>query len=298
MLDVIIVGGGPAGLSAGLILGRFRRSVLICDSGQPRNAKASGIHGLLTREGIPPREFLEIARAELGAYATVEIQDREIVDIKQVNEAFEVYFQNGQSAKSRKLLFASGVKDALPSIEGLAQLFGKSVFHCPYCHGWEARDKAIAILANEHLALHFAELLYSLSKNIIICTNGDSLISPADHAHILEQGIEIIETPIERLDYQDNLMRGLVFADGSYVKRDVAFVSTKVEQHSLLPVQLGCELTEHGHVLIDLMGKTSVAGVYAAGDLVNRQQQVLFAMAAGASSAAAINTELASEKFR
>lgn len=297
MFDVVIIGGGPAGLSAGLILGRFRRSVMICDSQQPRNAKSTGVHGFLSRDGIHPQDLLQIAREQLMPYSTVQFQTQEVTDVVQTDAHFTVSFQDGTSALTKKILFATGVKDILPPIEGLDALFGKSVFHCPYCHGWEVRDKAIAILANGEGAVHFAALLHSLSGDMVICSNGPSEIGSDDRRQLDRLGIRVIETPILRLKRQDATLEGLVFTDGSELRRDAIFVRPAQEQHSSLPAQLGCAMTEMGYIAVDEQGKTSIEGVYAAGDLTTPKQQVLYAASAGAFAASMINSELAHEAF-
>jgi thioredoxin reductase len=219
------------------------------------------------------------------------------VDIVQLDHHFDVHFQDGASVLTKKVLFATGVKDILPPIEGLDALLGKSVFHCPYCHGWEARDQAIAILGNGESAIHFATLLHSLSSDIIICTNGASEIRNEDRIQLERLGIPIIETPILRLNQHDSKLEGLVFADGTERQREAIFLRTAQEQHSTLPAKLGCTITEHGFVVVDEQGKTSVEGVYAAGDLTSGKQQVLYAASQGAFAASMINTELAHEAF-
>jgi len=297
MFDVLIIGGGPAGLNAALILGRFKRSVIICDGQHPRNAKSSSVHGFLSRDGIHPQELLQISREQLTPYSTVQFRAQEVVDIVQSDSHFTAYFQDGTSAPAKKVLFATGVKDILPSIEGLDALWGQSVFHCPYCHGWEARDKSIAILANGEGAMHYAALLHSLSSDMVICTNGSAEMSSNERDQLERLGIDIIETPILRLKWHDTTLEGLVFADGSYRQRDAIFVRPTQQQHSSLPAKLGCALTENGYVVVDEQGKTSIDGVYAAGDLSSPMQQVLYAAAKGAASAAFMNHELAYEAF-
>jgi len=297
MFDVIIIGGGAAGLSAGLILGRFRRSVLICDSQRPRNAKSTGVHGFLSRDGIHPQELLQIARDQLAPLTTVEIRAQEVVDIAQSDGGFTVTFQNGTSETAKKILFATGVKDKLPSVEGVEDLFGKSVFHCPYCHGWEVRDQAIAILANGDGAVHLASLLHALSDDVVICTDGKSEINASDSAQLERLGIKIFETPVARLKHDGTALEGIAFSDGTFLQREAIFVRTVQEQHSQLPAKLGCNMTQQGYVAVDQMGKTNIEGVFAAGDLASPLQQVIHAASRGAAAAAFINTELAQEIF-
>jgi thioredoxin reductase len=297
MLDVVIVGGGAAGLSAGLVLGRFRRKVLICDSGQPRNARATGVHNFLSRDGIHPQELLQIARDQLKPYDSVEFRSQEIAEIIRNEGYFDVVFADGSRDSAKKILLATGVKDQLPPIEGLEALWGTGVFHCPYCHGWEVRDKAIAVLANGDAAVHLSKLLFSLSTDIVICTNGESEISDADAQRLAELGIGLYTSAILKLEWHGDTLEGITFADGRYLARDAIFLHSAQSQHSGLPAQLGCAFTENGLVQVDILGKTSVEGVYAAGDLTSRMQQVVTAAATGASAAAGINTELAHEAF-
>lgn len=295
MFDVVIIGGGAAGLSAGLTLGRFQRRVLIADGSQPRNAPAHGVHNFFSRDGTPPGELLQIARAQLEPYTTVAIRPLEVIAVQPHEQHFEVVFADGTHEQAQKILLATGVKDQLPPIAGLEALWGKSVFHCPYCHGWEARDQAIAILANGDGALHLASLLHSLSQDMVICTNGASEIADADVLN--RRGIRIITTPIQHVTGIDGTLEGITFTDGTYLKRDVIFARPSQSQHSTLPAELGCTFTPNGHVQVDAQGRTSVAGVFAAGDLASPNQQVIAAAAAGAFAAAIINSELAQAAF-
>ncbi|MBX3063603.1 MAG: NAD(P)/FAD-dependent oxidoreductase [Anaerolineae bacterium] len=297
MFDVVIIGAGPAGLSAALSLGRFRRSVLILDGQRPRNARSTGAHNLFSRDGIHPHELLQIAREQLVPYPTVELRAQEAINIAHDNGTFTVQLQDGSTASARYVLFATGVKDILPPIEGIEELFARSVFHCPYCHGWEVKDKAIAIVANGDAAIHFAMLLHSLSSNIAICTNGNSEIGSSELNQLDRLGINVVETPILRLEHEERLLKGVRFTDGSFLPREAIFMRPAQQQHSLLPAKLGCALTENGHVVVDDKGKTSVDGVFAAGDLMSGMQQVIFAASRGAAAAAFINYELAHQAF-
>jgi len=297
MFDVIIVGGGVAGLSAALVLGRFRRTVLLCDNRNPRNAKSHGVHNFLSRDGILPDELLTIARSQLEPYTTVELRSQEVIDIIPHEQYFDVLFPDGTHEQAQKILFATGVTDQLPPIPGIETLWGTSVFHCPYCDGWEARDKAIAILANGEAALHFSKLIRTLTKNLVICTNGESEIPDSDANRLTASGIRIITTPILQLRATGAALEGLIFTDGSYLERDAIFLVPVQSQRSSLPTKLGCAFSEGGHVKVDEQGKTSIEGIYAAGDLTGRLQAVVAAASKGFSAAAAINYELAHEKF-
>lgn len=297
MFDVIIIGGGAAGLSAGLILGRFRRSVMICDNRQPRNAKSTGVHGFLSRDGILPQELLHIAREQLTPHSTVQFSSQTVVDIVQADSHFLVHFQDGTSAPTKKILFATGVKDILPPIDGIAELWGQAVFHCPYCHGWEVRDRALAVVANGANAIHITKLLRALNNDIVICTNGASDIDASDRRQLDHLGINVIQTPILRLERQDTKLDGIVFTDGSFLAREALFIRPPQQQHSTLPAKLGCAMTEQGYIAVNELGKTSLDGVFAAGDMTSPAQQVIHAASRGAMAAAGINSELAHEAF-
>lgn len=297
MIDVVIIGGGAAGLSAGLILGRFRRSVMICDGQHPRNARSTGVHGFFSREGIHPQELLQIGRDQLAPYSTVQMQSQEVIDIIPTDGHFEVRFQDGTTESARKILFATGVKDILPEIDGIEALWGQGVYHCPYCHGWEVRDQAIAIVANGEMATHFAKLLRALSDALVICTNGVSEISDEDRDQLERLRINVIETPILRLMQRDGQLDGIAFTDGSMLQRHAVFVRSTPQQHSSLPASLGCAMTANGYIQVNELGKTSIDGVFAAGDNTSPLQQVIHAASRGAAAAAGINSELAQESF-
>ena len=297
MYDVVVVGGGSAGLSAALILGRARRSTLVLDAGSPRNAPSNAAHGVFTRDGTPPAELLRIGREQLRPYSDVETRAIGAKAIEAAGGEFQVETYDGEIFRARAVLLAHGVVDDLPELPGIEELWGKSVVHCPYCHGWEVRDQPLAYLANGEAALEFGSLLRVWSRDLVLCTNGPADLSSADRDRLTANGIEVFEQTIERLDGSDGELHRILFADGSSVKRRALFVRPPQRLSSPLAASLGCELTPSGSILVDQLGQTTVAGVYAAGDVMTPLQQVIRAAAAGAAAAAAINRYLANQDF-
>jgi thioredoxin reductase len=305
-IDVVIVGGGPAGLNAALTLGRARRQVLLVDSGQPRNRPAEAVHGFLTRDGLPPAELRRIAREQLAPYPSVQVRDTEVLDVRIVGEpggGFLVTLAEGSVTRARRLLLATGLADQLPPIDGLAELWGKSVLHCPYCHGWEVREQTLAVLGSDPRAIQLAAHLTRFSPDVALCTNGAPL--DAESRQLLAGlGVAVRTEPIQRLDGTGGRLRQIVFAAGPPLDRQAAFVRAPYRQRSDLPARLGCALLEDGTVGVDDLGRTSVPGVYAAGDLARRPSlpfataQVVMAAAAGATAAVAIDQGLLTDDLQ
>ena len=296
MLDVIVVGGGPAGLSAALVLGRSGRNTLVLDAGEPRNASSRKSHTFLTRDGIPPSELLDLARAELERYPSVEVRLTEALSASAEPVGFEVTLPNGGAEHCRKLLLATGVVDDLPALDGLEQLWGTSVFHCPYCDGWEVRGSALAVYDRGAEAMNFVPVVLGWSEDLVLCTDGPSGLSDRARDALEHNGVRIIETPIARLEGNARLER-IVFRDGSAVARDALFIHTSPRGRSDLAAQLGCGLTDHGLIDVTPERETSVTGVYAAGDAATRFHQIVVAAASGAEAAIMINRALAMEDF-
>ena len=305
-IDVVIVGGGPAGLNAALTLGRARRRVLLVDDGQPRNAPAQAVHGFLSRDGLPPFELRRIGREQLAPYPSVEVRDSEVVDVHALDEpggGFVVTLADHSVTRARRLLLATGLADQLPAIDGLAELWGTSVLHCPYCHGWEVRDQALAVLGSDPRAIQLAAHLTRFSPDVALCTNGTPLDS-ASHQLLAGLGVAVREEPIQRLDGDGGRLRRIVFSAGPPLARQAAFVRAPYRQRSDLPARLGCALLEDGTVQVDDLGRTSVPGVYAAGDLARRPSlpfataQVVMAAAAGATAAVAIDQGLLADDLQ
>src|SRR5918994_7446853 len=224
MIDVIIVGGGPAGLSAALMLGRCRRSVVVFDTNQPRNAATQAVHGFLTRDGVPPREFLRMAREELRQYETVSIRDAEVVAAECQPEAcFSVSLAGGERVRSRKLLLATGVEDKLPQIDGFRDFYGRSVFHCPYCDGWELRDQPLAVYGRGERGSGLSLELTLWSRDLVLCTDGPCEIDADGQSRLARNRIPIREDPVARLEGRDGILSHIVFADGTRLARRAMF---------------------------------------------------------------------------
>lgn len=294
--DVVIVGAGPAGLSAGLILGRCRRSVLICDTGHPRNAASHSLNGYLTRDGIPPREFLALGRKELGPYETVQLRDISATAARcDQSGVFHVTLGDGQVVTSRKLLIATGVCDNVPEIDGIDAMYGRSVFHCPYCDGWEVRDQPIAIYGRGARGLGLSLELTVWSRDLVLCTNGPSDIGDEGTARLERNGVKIREERMASLEGRDGILERIIFQAGPPLPRRAMFFTTGQFQRSALAISLGCEINEKGTVRTGKYESTHLAGLYVAGDASRAVQWVIVAAAEGAEAAFAINTDLIRE---
>jgi thioredoxin reductase len=290
--DCIIVGAGPAGLSAALMLGRCRRTVLVCDAGEPRNARAAELHSYLTRDGIRSSEFLRLAKEELGRYSTVELRSVEVVDANHSSDGFTVVCADGTVVSSRKLLLATGVIDELPDIEGLAPLYGISVHHCPYCDGWEWRDQSLAIYGRGEDGLAMALALTVWSDDLVLCTDGPSDLPESALDQLARAGIEVLEERVLRLEGHEGRLERIVFAERGPLPRRALFVCAGQHQRSGLAEKLGCRFTSRGAVATGSCEATDVAGLYVAGDSSKDAQFVIVAAAEGAEAGMAINKAL------
>jgi thioredoxin reductase len=299
MYDVIIVGAGPAGLSAALILGRCRRRVLVCDSGRPRNAASLAMHGFLTRDGVNPHEFLRLSREQLRQYETVAIRNCEVTAATCRTDArFEVTIENEERLTGRKLLIATGVLDNLPGIPGFAELYGASVFHCPYCDGWEVRDEPLAVYGRGERGLGLSLELTGWSRDVVLCSDGPAEIDEAGRARLRRCGIEVREERVLRLDGEGGRLTRVVFDAGEPLARRALFFTTGQPQQSALAISLGCEFNDKGTVRTGKYESTHLSGLYVAGDASRAVQWVIVAAAEGAEAAFAINTDLLTDDLQ
>lgn len=291
MYDVIIIGGGPAGLSAALVLGRCRRRVLVCDDGHPRNARAQAVHGYMTRDGVPPLDLLRLGREELEPYG-IEWMRGTATDVVSSVGGFDVVFATGDRVGARTVLLATGVADELPDIPGLQDCYGISAHHCPYCDGWEARDKAIVALGEQLSPAALALSLKTWSSRVVACTNGHARVRGVHRRQLAERQIPLREAAIARIEHDAGQVRRIMFADGSSVECEALFFTAPQRQQCDLARALGCEFTRKGTVKTDHLGQTCVQGLYVVGDASRDVQFVIVAAAEGAKAAVAINHAL------
>lgn len=298
IFDCIIVGGGSAGLSAALTLGRARRKVLVCDQGNPRNAPAHESHSFFTRDGTGPLELLRIGREQLKPYESVEFQSVGVKEIKKTDDQFEVVFDDGAVKSARKVLLAFGVKDEFPNIENFAEFWGKTVFHCPFCHGFEVRDQPLAVIGNSEVGVGMVALLKSWSEDLILCTNGVAELSAGQRKLLDKHNVAIREEKIVRLEGADGHLENIIFETGEKLARNGMLIRPKQHLRVDLAQQLGCELSESGHIKVFDFNQTSIKGVYAAGDVTSPMQSIAVAVSQGAVAAGpGINQALTQEDF-
>lgn len=295
--DVVIVGGGPAGLSAALALGRARKQVLLCDAGPRRNAAATHLHNFVTRDGIPPSEFRHIGREQLAIYSNVEVRDVHITSIAGTRGAFQITLESGV-VQARRILLCTGMIDEPLPIEGFRELWGRAIFQCPYCHGWEVQDRRWGYLAravDAKMMLMFALMARSWTHDLIVFTSGEIDVPQETREKFQAAGIRLETDPVTRIVASPQGLAGLELANGTLVPRDVLFSHPPQRQVDVVRA-LNLTLDDDGYVQIDPMRReTSIPGIYAAGDSTTRMQGAIIAAAAGVHAATMINAELMME---
>nr|WP_307607019.1 NAD(P)/FAD-dependent oxidoreductase [Paenibacillus sp. V4I9] len=292
LIDVAIIGGGPAGMNAALVLGRARKSVVVIDEGRPRNRVTRETHGFLTRDGISPSEFRHVAREQISAYPSVRFVTDAAVSITGTDGNFHVTTAQGTTYRSKKLLFAVGMKDLPLDINGLADVYGKSGFVCPYCDGWELRDQSLVLIAKGARALHMAKILSGWTKQFTICTDGPDEWTDEEREELKQHNVPTLDSPIRRIESSDGMVQLVVLEDGSRIPCTGIFFTPKLAAGSDLPQALGCKITEAGTVIVDAFGKTNVPGIYSAGDAATELYQAITAASLGALAGVGINNEL------
>lgn len=295
--DVIIMGGSYAGLATALALGRSLRKVLVVDSGKPANRFTPHSHNFLTHDGTPPGEIATLARQQLHTYASVKQITGLVVHASREEEGFTVTLENGAVYASTKLIIATGIVDILPDLPGMADLWGKSVLHCPYCHGYEVKGERTGLLANGDNAFEFGMLLSNWTQQLTVFTNGDSTLTSVQTATLNHHNIQVVETKIKNLEQERGALTGIVLQNGEVVNLSALYTRPPFRQHSNVPFLLGCEMTPDGYINIGGLQKTSVPGVYACGDNSSRLRTVANAVSMGTTAGMMVNKELVMEKL-
>ncbi|MGW5134075.1 NAD(P)/FAD-dependent oxidoreductase [Streptomyces sp. NPDC004135] len=292
---VVVVGGGAAGLSAALVLGRARHRTLVVDAGEPRNAPAAHMQGYLTRDGMPPAEFLAIGREEVARYGVELVRDR-VVDVER-GEDFTVVLAGGRTVRARRLVVATGLKDELPAVPGVAERFGRDVLHCPFCHGWEVRDQPFGVLATSPASVHQALMVSQWSKDVrlFLHTVAEAELSDEDLRRLAAARVDVVPGEVAELVVEDDRLTGVRLADGTTHARPVLFTAPRPVPQTGLLERLGAELHETpfgAYPVVDATGLTTVPGVWAAGNAIGFAEQVVHAASGGYRAASAIVGDL------
>ncbi|WP_327730768.1 NAD(P)/FAD-dependent oxidoreductase [Streptomyces sp. NBC_00487] len=296
--EVIVIGGGAAGLSAALVLGRSRRRTLVVDAGEPRNAPAAHMQGFLSRDGMPPAEFLAVGREEIARYG-VELVEGRAVDATRSDDgrSFTVTLADGRTVRARRLVVATGLRDELPAVPGIAERFGRDVLHCPYCHGWEVRDEPFGVLATTPMSVHQALIVSQWSKDVTLFlhTVAESDLSDDDLRRLAAAGVPVVPGEVEGLLVTDDRLTGVRLTDGTAYARSVLFTAPRPIPRTSLLEKLGAALDETpfgAYPVVDPTGLTTVPGVWAVGNAMGFSEQVINAASSGYRAGATINGEL------
>nr|WP_315026756.1 NAD(P)/FAD-dependent oxidoreductase [uncultured Chryseobacterium sp.] len=295
--DVIIIGGSYAGLSAGMALGRSLRDVLIVDSGKPCNKQTPHSHNFITQDGKTPHEISNIAREQVAKYKTIRFYNGTIVKTKRNSEGFEVETSSHEIFYAKKLILASGIKDIMPNIPGFKECWGISVLHCPYCHGYEVKNETTGILSDGDIAYDFSKLVFNMTKDLTLLTNGKSVLNDGQIEKLNQNKINLNEDEIERIEHQNGYIQKIIFKNGKSFPLSALYAKVPFEQNINVSEDLGCEITEQGFIKVDFMQKTNVPGVFACGDNATMMRSVANAVAQGNFAGAMANKELSEEAF-
>ena len=293
--DVVVLGGGAAGLNGGLMLARARRSVVVVDAGSPRNSPAEGVHGMLGHDGIAPADLLNRGRAEVRRYGGQVVTGEATSALREAN-GFAVTLADGQTMRARRLLVATGLVDELPDVAGLRDRWGRDVLHCPYCHGWEVRDRAIGVLASGPMSVRQALLFRQWTEDVTYFSH--TLPPDEEQAEqLVARGIRVVDGTVASVEVVDDRLTGVRLDSGTMVGREAVTVAPRMVARAGFLAGLGLHTTEHPsgsgeHVPVDASGQTSVRGVWAAGNVTDLSAQVGSAAAAGAFAGAQINADL------
>lgn len=295
--DVIIVGGSYSGLAAGMALGRALRKVLIIDSGKPCNKQTPHSHNFLTQDGKSPLEIATLARQQVEMYNTVTFFKGEAINGRKNENRFEIQVASGEIFLAKKLIFATGIMDAMLNIEGFEACWGISVLHCPYCHGYEVRKEKTGILSNGEHGYELSRLISNWTEDLTLYTNGKSTLTTAQTEKLRQHNISVVEDEIKTLRHRNGFLHNMVFKDGNTAEIKAIYTRTPFVQHCVIPETLGCQLNAEGYIIVDTSQKTSVNGVFACGDNTTRIRTVANAVAMGTTAGIMVNKELIEETF-
>ena len=295
--DVIIIGGSYAGFSAAMALGRSLRKVLIIDSGKPCNQQTPYSHNFITQDGKEPSYINAKAKKQVLRYPSVTFIEDKVLNASKTKTSFKIKTEKEEVFTARKLLFATGLRDIFPQIKGFADCWGISILHCPYCHGYEVRNQRTGIIANDFMGFEFTKMISNWTKNLTVFTNGKISLTQEQISILKKNNIPIVEDQIDYIQHNEGKIMNIVFKRGTKIEIKALYAKPPFEQHSPLPKELGCEITEQGLIKVDSFQKTTVSGIYAAGDNCTFGRSLALAVSSGSVAGALINKELIEEDF-
>jgi len=296
--DVIIIGGSYSGLAAGMALGRALKKVLIIDDGKPCNKQTPHSHNFITNDGKTPKEIADMARLQVKKYNTVTFFNGSATNGTKTETGFKINTASGDTFASKKLIFATGIRDLLPDIQGVAACWGISVLHCPYCHGYEVRHEKTAILSNGDAGYDFAALISNWTKDLTLFTNGQPAFTPEQTAKLQQHNIQVVDKQIEKLEHNNGQIQNIVFRDGTKSFIKALYATVRFEQHCKIPESLGCQLSEEGHIKVDVFGETTTKNIFACGDNAAKMRTVANAVAMGTTAGMAVSKGMILEEFK
>jgi thioredoxin reductase len=295
--EVIIIGGSYAGLSVAMTLGRALRKVLIVDSGKPCNRQTPYSHNFLTQDGVPPLEIAKKGKGQLEVYTTVEFQNDLVAEVIRLEQGFQLQTSSGNTFFADRLVFATGIFDQLPSIEGFLDCFGRSILHCPYCHGYEVRNRKTGVLANGDMGFDYVSLISHWTEDLTVFTNGIAAFTEGQLAKFEKHNISVIENHLGRIIHENGQVKAVLLSDGSLCEIDALYFRPSFVQSCSIPLELGCELTNDGYLKTDSALQTTIDGIYACGDNSSPNRTVSNAVASGHKVGMSINKELIQATF-
>lgn len=295
--DVIIVGGSYSGLAAAMALGRALKNVLIIDNDNPCNRQTPHSHNFITHDGKTPAAIAALAKEQVQVYNTIKFFNGLVTNGKAIKNGFEIEVSSGEIFEAKKIIFATGIRDILPDIKGLAACWGISVLHCPYCHGYEVRQEKTGILGNGALAFDFARLISNWTNDLTLFTNGASTFTVEQKEQLEKHHIEIVETAVEKLEHTNGHIQNVIFSDDSKFSIKAIYAPVPFEQHCTIPQLMGCQLTEEGYIRVDPFLETTISGVFACGDNASTMRTVANAVAMGTTAGMIVSKKMILEEF-